>query len=619
MKKIILTFMVLFMASAAVAQSYLYIDDFTVNSNQLGTRITVPVKAHFNGRLNGFQLEMAYPEGLTPVSAVPGSDMTIPYIDEDGVATSGNASLNNRADLSFMIGFMWEAGYWDEDGDGSYETYGVVKWEAGEYDEMILLTLQVGDNFNGGDITLNTEVASGADTRHGTVEDLGETHQFFTRVCHVSVDNEPDPVPTDDFLTIGDVEVLNGNTVVIPVSLTNVSEVTAFQTDLYLPEGFELQDVALSDRKGDHELTMSTRPDGSVRLLCYSMSLIPFAGNEGELFYITVKAPELPAPVEPGSAATVNYTVELKKNLLTVADHSNDTYVEVRCSDTTGNVTVWTYLPGDVNGDGKVTITDVVLTASYILGNDLDTFVFPAADMNGDGEITVTDVVLIARLVLYPHEVALLRAPAVGECYDRMSANDVTLSVGETRTVSIALDNDLSYTAFQFDLDLPDGLAASNFRVTDRAGSHLLDAKQQLDGSERVMCYSPALTAIDGNEGAVLTFDVTAVGHVSGDITVRGIEMVSSAFQTIRLDGFPIRVNSDGATSMRELADDLRIYADGHDIIVESSVSQKVVISDVAGHSRSVDVAAGRTVIPTQLSGVVLVNAGGKSAKLMLK
>ena len=107
-------------------------------------------------------------------------------------------------------------------------------------------------------------------------------------------------------------------------------------------------------------------------------------------------------------------------------------------------------------------------------------------------------------------------------------------------------------------------------------------------------------------------------GNVTGDINVDGIELVSAACQTVYLDAFDIRVNSNGVTAMNEISGNLRIYADGHDIIVESPVSQRVVISDVAGRSYSVDVTAGRNVIPARLSGVVIVAAGEKTVKLML-
>ena len=397
--------------------------------------------------------------------------------------------------------------------------------------------------------------------------------------------------------------VLHGNSVVIPVSMTNRESVTAFQTDLYLPEGFELQDVTLSDRKADHQLMRNVREDGAVRILCYSPSLSAFSGNDGELMYITVKVPD---------NAAGDYELLLKKSLLTIASFN-----EVRCPDDAGTLTVRAYIPGDVNGDGVVTVTDVVVTAQYIIGLNPSPFVFDAADMNGDDDITVTDVVFIARLVLNPDLVDMMRAPALGVNNDAMSADGIQLPAGETRTVTIALDNEVDYTAFQLDMQLPEGLTATNFRLTNRAGSHTLIANMLEDGTQRVMCYSPLLNVIDGHEGALLTFDVTATGSVTGDINVDGIEMVSAACQTARLNGFSIQVNGD-VTGVREMVENVRIYTDGQNIIVESPVAQRIVISDVAGRSYEVDVTEGRNVIPARTAGVAIVKAGNQTAKLMI-
>lgn len=611
MKKFILSVMAFCMASVAMAASYCYISDFDVFENQIGTNITVPVRAHFEGRVSGIQLSVTTPDGLTPVSAVSGSDMTVSYLNGDGDSVSTTATFDTRSDFSLMLGILWQEGYYDDDEDGNFEPYGVVKWEAGDYNEMILLTMHVEEGFDGGEIIVNTEVASGFDFRGGTVDDMGESYLSDTKTCVVNV-----VPPPHSFLSVADVEVLNGDTVTIPVSLTNPVEITAFQTDLCLPEGFELQGIEPTDRMSDHSLSTSTRADGSVRILCYSSSLAPFEGNDGALFNLIVKVPAMEAPSAIDADATVDYTVELKNSRLTTSPD----FTEIRCGSAVGTVTVWTYLPGDVNGDRKVTVTDVVLTASYILGNDPDPFILPAADMNGDGEITVTDVVLIADLVLHPDHVILKRAPMVGQNDDAMSADDIRLSAGETRTVTITLDNEMEYTAFQLNVHLPDGLTASNYRITDRAGSHSFDANTLSDGTERVICYSPMLATISGNKGALLTFDVTATGQIDdSDIVIDGIEMVSTACQTIRFDSFNIRVLAEGMSSVNDIKDDLRIFADGRDIIIETSVSQRVVISDVAGHAYSVDVPQGRTIIPAQTTGVMIVTAGDKTAKLLIK
>ena len=56
---------------------------------------------------------------------------------------------------------------------------------------------------------------------------------------------------------------------------------------------------------------------------------------------------------------------------------------------------------GDVNGDGRLTITDVVALQSHVVGKQELTGAYKeAADLNGDGKITITDVVKAARVMV---------------------------------------------------------------------------------------------------------------------------------------------------------------------------------------------------------------------------
>ncbi len=55
-------------------------------------------------------------------------------------------------------------------------------------------------------------------------------------------------------------------------------------------------------------------------------------------------------------------------------------------------------LPGDVNGDGKVNVSDVSALINMILGisetNEID------ADLNGDGRVNVSDVSALINIIL---------------------------------------------------------------------------------------------------------------------------------------------------------------------------------------------------------------------------
>lgn len=50
-------------------------------------------------------------------------------------------------------------------------------------------------------------------------------------------------------------------------------------------------------------------------------------------------------------------------------------------------------VPGDANGDGYVTFTDVVAIVNYLLGKPGGTFVIDGADFNGDGKVSISDAV----------------------------------------------------------------------------------------------------------------------------------------------------------------------------------------------------------------------------------
>ena len=355
------------------------------------------------------------------------------------------------------------------------------------------------------------------------------------------------PLNTDNYLSMSDAATVRGATLRIPVRMTNAATIVSFQTDIELDEGLEVIQVdgdyliEPSDRMTrTHSISSNRLANGNIRVLCYSTNYKAFTGNSGdELFYITVRGT---------AAAEGDYTITLKNTLFTDRD-----FDELRAPDASAIVNVQPYLLGDANGSGTVTVTDVVVTAQRVLEYDPQPFVFEGADVNEDGIISVTDVTRIAYMVLNSLTIhAPMRAPVMWNNGDCLSAADISLAAGETRTVAIRLDNALDYTALQFDLTLPDGLTAANFRLTERATGLSLDVNDVGNGTTRVLCYSTALVPISGHECVLLTFDVTATGVVRGDITVDGTELVTTGCQTVMLDGFTIGVN--GSTGVNEMA-----------------------------------------------------------------
>ncbi len=388
---------------------------------------------------------------------------------------------------------------------------------------------------------LVTALATGTTTITATTTDGSN----LSASCVVTVTD--DMSEYDNYLSMADVEAFHGDTIVIPIKMTNTASIISFQTDIVIPDGLELlkEDgeylIDPSDRMTrTHSLMSNDISGGAVRVICYSSNYKPFTGNSGDdLFYITVKVTD---------DAEGDYTIRMRNTLFTTSD-----FEELTAPDVAATIHVKSYLLGDANGSGTVTVTDVVVASQYVLEMYPQPFVFEAADVNTDGTITVTDVSRIAWMVLNPTLRAPLRAPALWNNGDCMSGNDITLAAGETHRVSIMLDNEMDYSAFQLDLNFPAGLTASNVKLTDRAGCHTFDVNTLQNGKIRALCYSPAMTSINGHEGALLTFDVSAVATVTDIITVDGIELVTPTCQTVKLDTFTIGVNN--ASSVNEVAE----------------------------------------------------------------
>ena len=76
-------------------------------------------------------------------------------------------------------------------------------------------------------------------------------------------------------------------------------------------------------------------------------------------------------------------------------------YVGTGMTAVSGSTSLTIVVTGDVNGDGRITITDVVKLQNYAANaGDLDEAAMKAGDLNGDGRITITDVVQAAQVTV---------------------------------------------------------------------------------------------------------------------------------------------------------------------------------------------------------------------------
>ena len=196
MKKFLFTLAMLLMAGAAFADSYLYINKADVLTGD--QKVEVPVKAHFSEYVSAWQVTITLPDGINfDGRADVGQDMTIPYFTDRGKTANYTLSLSQNGVGGFLAASQQEGFY---KLNGTWTSHGAIKWAPGDYDEMIILYLEVTDAYTGGDIMITTEPMSGADPRDipKAVVDGGRTLPWVDEAITaaeptLAVDNEENP------------------------------------------------------------------------------------------------------------------------------------------------------------------------------------------------------------------------------------------------------------------------------------------------------------------------------------------------------------------------------------------------------------------------------------------
>ena len=181
-----------------------------------------------------------------------------------------------------------------------------------------------------------------------------------------------------------------GNTANIVVSLANDDffDYHSLQMDITLPVGFSINADAttLSDRCTGMSVAVEPLENNVYRLICSSESTA-ITGTEGALLTISLQA--------ASNVATGDYQGAAENSVLT------DEYgTPSSLTDAEFTWSVVAYYLGDVNHDGIVNITDVVMCVDFVLGDYTNSFFEDRADMNGDGIVNITDVVIMVDTVL---------------------------------------------------------------------------------------------------------------------------------------------------------------------------------------------------------------------------
>lgn len=198
-------------------------------------------------------------------------------------------------------------------------------------------------------------------------------------------------------LYLTDFTICPGETMQVALILQNDQQFTAFQTDLLLPEGLSVAQeddeylFELSNRKAsDHSIISKMRDDGALRMVSFSIGVKPYSGNNGAIVVIPVVAAEDFA----GPA-----TIGLRFSFLTTVAGEEIIVANESCEVTA----LAQQIMGDVNGDGRFSISDITALIDYLLAGCQTSFHIQNADANSDGTISIADVTALIDMLLASH------------------------------------------------------------------------------------------------------------------------------------------------------------------------------------------------------------------------
>ena len=262
--------------SAASAADRFYIDAVNIEPGETKTLAFILDNEQ---EFYGFQADITLPDGLEIVTNNGKPDIT----------------LSSRADASYTIVSNMLAN--ENVRLGTFSTSHTPL--TGNYGALLYVKVKADSDFIGGTLAITNVIFIGANDRDVELPDftiqLGTSH--------------------NDSFYIPDFKIAVGETKTIGVILDNETPFTAFQTDIYLPEGLTIvaNSFKLTSRKGtgSHSISSKSFSDGRTRVACFATNNVTFTGNTGALLEFEITA---------NKDVAESCTIELKNQLFSMSN-----------------------------------------------------------------------------------------------------------------------------------------------------------------------------------------------------------------------------------------------------------------------------------------------------------
>lgn len=337
-------------------------------------------------------------------------------------------------------------------------------------------------------------------------------------------------------VTIGSAEGAPDDEVTVSISLQNTDALSTLQVSIPLNENLTLVDgsAQAGSRCASHTVNAGVN-DGTLQVLVYSLSMASIAAGNGEVASFKLKLGN-----EPISA-----TLEAARLVLTdgsgnnVAGSSQSGTVTIRCAKAQwgadevdfGRVPIRSTYTRDVavtnvgNADLVVSSLEFSDVMVFSTTTPLPKTISPGTTANLNVTFAPTERGTTERQLRIVTNSATrnraIKLKAQPYAVNELHIGNVTGTSDEEVTISMSMNNMDDISGYQVDFSLPSSLEYVDGSFTldaDRKQDHV-GAASVVDGTLRLVAYSPTGKAMKGSDGEIGTFRVKLVGSRSVTLT----------------------------------------------------------------------------------------------------
>ena len=207
----------------------------------------------------------------------------------------------------------------------------------------------------------------------------------------------------------------------------------------------------------------------------------------------------------------------------------------------------------DVNQDKVIDVVDVVDIVRYVVMGTPYDFVYQLADYDENDEVNIVDAVTLINEIVGDTNWARTAYS------DSEAEGELNLAKNGSSSLSLMLDTHLSFTAFQFDLSLPESVNVMQMKLEDQLNnSHSLVYSKTDQGFYRVVAFSTSGDNLETDDGILLNIELD--GFATNDISIDNIHFVTPQCLDVRYDAVGVTSIPTGIYSLSDIEHPTSIY-----------------------------------------------------------